>query len=220
MDTRSHTNANIFLSLLPPTLHNNPTRLHTLETLEMLVVLIYDKDQCPPAARVTAVHRKSDYSCLSPADLCLQMPLQSEDSMVHSECYITTAAGKIKDRRLTELSDSEWVWHPCAVPFTDSITAASGILCISDGTNLIVPNVGKMNIVWGPQYGASGVHRWLDPVISKPTGASFPFSAKKIFSWHLVLHLLNSVLWLSTSGSFIWGTRNAKTMFIMMTQPL
>lgn len=67
----------------------------------MLVVLIYDEGCCPPAARVTAVNRKSDYSCLIPADLCLQIPLQSENSMVHSEYYVAVAAGPMKDRCLT-----------------------------------------------------------------------------------------------------------------------
>lgn len=106
MDTRTHTNANIFLSLLPPHFIIIPL-LCPLETVEMLVVLIYDEGRCPPAARVTAVNRKSDYSCLIPADLCLQMPLQSENSMVHSECYVAIAAGKMKDRCLMELSDSD-----------------------------------------------------------------------------------------------------------------
>lgn len=106
MDTRTHTNANIFLSLLPPHFIIIPL-LCTLETLGMLVVLIYDEGWCPPAARATAVNRKSDYSCLIPADLCLQMPPQSENSMVHSECCVAIAAGKMKDRCLMELSDGE-----------------------------------------------------------------------------------------------------------------
>lgn len=155
MDSRTHTNANIFLSLLPPHFIIIPL-LCTAETLEMLVVLIYDEGWCPPAARVTAVNWKSDYSCLIPADLCIQIPLQSENSMVHSEYYVAVAAGPMKDRCLTV---NRPAMCACDVPFTDSVTGTSGILCIwpPDGTNLIVLNDGKM------------------------TGASFPFLEKKIF---------------------------------------
>lgn len=92
----------------------------------MLVVLIYDEGRCPPAARVTAANRKSDYSCLIPSDLCLQIPLQSENSMVHSEYYVAVAAGRMKDRCLTVNRPA----CPCDVPFTDSVTGTSGILCV------------------------------------------------------------------------------------------
>lgn len=54
-----------------------------METLETLRVTIYDEGRRAPAARATAVNRKSDYSSLIPADLSLQMPLRREVRQQH-----------------------------------------------------------------------------------------------------------------------------------------
>lgn len=138
----AHTSANIsFFRAAPPNAHhNNPTTYHSAAWKHSwAVIYAEDQDRRPPAACVTVVNRKSDYSSLIPDYLCLQKPLEQE---VREHCSLGMAPGrhdswKMKEQRETDrcmkgFSDSQWAWLLCAdaLSFIDSVIDSSLIPCV------------------------------------------------------------------------------------------